>query len=323
MSGTLTSIAGGTALAAPNADAEALVAAFLRGRSPRTISAYSCDLEAFRVHVGAASVAQALGGLLSAPQGHANRVALGFRDTMSEAGLAPATINRRLAAIRSATKLGRLLGYSGNVIEVPGLRAEAYRDTRGPSVGALQVMLDVARKGADRSERDRMRALRDVAGLRLSFDLALRRAELVGLRLADIDGDRLWILRKGKRQRIAKTLPAATLRALRDWLDARSGLDLAHDVVFVSLSNRALGAPLTADGWHDVVTALGAKVGLRVHPHAIRHASITAAAVATRGNMVEVQEHSGHANIATARRYVAAAADTAGRVAEMVSGGLR
>lgn len=301
--------------------ADDLLAAFLKGRSPRTIAAYARDLEAFRVHVGAGTVGQALGSLLTTSQGEANRIALSYRDAMTESGLAPATVNRRLAAIRSAVKLGRLLGYTASVIEVPGVRSESYRDIRGPSLAALQGMLDEARQRLGPGELDH-RARRDVAALRLTFDLALRRAELLGLRLSDIEGDRVWLLRKGKRERIAKTLPLETMRALQAWLEVRPNYGAAHDFVFVSLSNRALGRPLSADGWHQIVGELGRRLGIHVHPHAIRHASITAAAVATSGNMVDVQEHSGHANIATARRYVAAAADTAGKVAALVAGGL-
>ena len=299
-----------------------LVSAFLRGRSPRTIAAYARDLEAYRGHVAAVTVGEAMASLLSAPQGEANRAVLGYRDAMSARNLAPATINRRLAAIRSAVKLGRLLGLTGNAVEVPGVRSEAYRDVRGPGVGGMQALLDTARR-QNGSVLARVRALRDVAALRLTFDLALRRAELLALRLEDIDGDRIWLLRKGKREKIAKTMPAATLKALGAWLKVRGSIAPPHDFVFVSLSNRTRGQPLSADGWYDIVGALGAEVGLRVHPHAIRHASITAAALATGGDMIATQEHSGHANIATARRYVAAAKDTAGKVAAMVAGSLR
>lgn len=306
-----------TAPLAAQRSVDDLLAAFLRGRSPRTIAAYGKDLEAFRQHVGAATISAALGLVTNASQGEANRIVLGFRDAMTEAALAPATVNRRLAAIRSAVKLARVLGYTVNAIEIGGLRAESYRDVKGPSVGALQVMLDAARADADT-----WRAARDVAALRLTFDLALRRAELCGLCLSDIDGDRVWLLRKGKRQRITKTMPPATIKAVHAWLAIRRRMQVDHDAVFVSLSNCALGAPLSADGWHKIVSELGNRVGIKVHPHAIRHASITAAAVATGGNMVEVQEHSGHANITTARRYVAAAQDAAGRVAALISGSL-
>ncbi|MBL8565893.1 MAG: tyrosine-type recombinase/integrase [Hyphomicrobiaceae bacterium] len=301
--------------------ADALVSAFLKGRSPRTIAAYERDLAAFRAHVGARSVGEAMGALLSSGQGEANRIALDYRDAMTESGLAPATVNRRLAAIRSFVKLGRLLGYTTAAIEVPGVRSESYRDVRGPSLAVLQGMLDEARTRRGPGGTDH-RARRDVAALRLTFDLALRRAELLELRLGDIEGDRVWLLRKGKRERIAKTLPLETMRALQTWLAVRPSYGAAHDFVFVSFSNRALGKPLSADGWHQIVGELGERLGLHVHPHAIRHASITAAAVATGGNMVDVQEHSGHANIATARRYVAAAADTAGKVAALVASGL-
>lgn len=306
---------------APAIDGERLVEAFLRGRSPRTTAAYARDLDAFRCHVAAASVGDAMSLLLGGRQGDANLVVLEYRDAMGTKGLAPATINRRLAAVRSAVKLGRLLGMTVNAVEVPGVRSEAYRDVRGPGPGGMQAILDQARRRKG-SGLARARGLRDVAALRLTFDLALRRAELLALQLSDLDGDRLWLMRKGKREKIAKTLPAETLKALAAWLKARAVIARGHEFVFVSLSNRALGQPLTADGWYDIVGALGDEVGLRVHPHAIRHASITAAALATGGDMVATQEHSGHANIATARRYVAAAKDTAGKVSAMVANSL-
>lgn len=297
---------------------DVLINAFLRGRSPRTVEAYSRDLEAFRAYAGADALGAAITALITAPQGEANRLALGYRDSMIDRGLSPATVNRRLAALRSAVKLARMLGMTGNTIEVPGVRCEAYRDVRGPGVTGMQALLDAARQRVGPgSTRDR--ALRDVAALRLTFDLALRRAELLSLRLSDLDGDRIWLLRKGRRDRVAKTLPVETLKALGAWLKARDRYSPTHEFVFIGLSNRSQGLPLTADGWYAIVGEVASAVGLRVHPHAIRHASITAAAIATGGNMVDVQEHSGHANIATARRYVAAARDTAGRVASMVA----
>ena len=303
------------------APGDRLLDVFLRGRSPSTIAAYARDLAEFAAFLGATTAAAAMDRLLEGSQGTANSMVLDYRDTMQTKGLAPATINRRLAAIRSAVKLGRLIGLTGIAVEVPSVRSESYRDVRGPSPGAMQAMLDIARdRRGPGNTRDR--ALRDVAALRLTFDLALRRAELLALRLEDVDGDRLWLMRKGKREKIAKTMPAETIKALAAWLRARRRHALAHDFVFVSLSNRAMGHPLTADGWYEIVGALGDAIGMHVHPHAIRHASITAAAVATGGDMVQVQEHSGHANIATARRYVSAARDTAGRVAAAVAGGL-
>jgi integrase/recombinase XerC len=59
---------------------------------------------------------------------------------------------------------------------VPGVRSEVLKDMRGPGVPAVRRLLKAAA-----GKENEPKAARDVAILRLLFDLALRRAELVGL----------------------------------------------------------------------------------------------------------------------------------------------
>jgi Phage integrase, N-terminal SAM-like domain len=89
-----------------------LYAAFLAGRSPHTLRAYGADLEAFAAYLGESSPGAALSRLISLPAGEGNGLLLAYRAHMIDAGLTPATINRRLAAIRSALKLARTLGLT-------------------------------------------------------------------------------------------------------------------------------------------------------------------------------------------------------------------
>jgi len=98
-----------------------------------------------------------------------------------ERGLAPATVNRRLAALRSLVALARTLGLVGWTLEVGSVKAERYRDTRGPGVAAVRRLLAAVEGRVD------PKALRDRAILRLLFDLGLRRAEVVGFDLEHLD----------------------------------------------------------------------------------------------------------------------------------------
>jgi integrase len=61
--------------------------------------------------------------------------------------------------------------------------------------------------------------------VRLLYDLALRRGEVVRIDLADVDvaGRRLWVLGKGRREKAPLTLPDATLAAIMSWIAARGG----------------------------------------------------------------------------------------------------
>jgi hypothetical protein len=56
--------------------------------------------------------------------GMANEAGLSYRSHMLESGLAPATCNRRLAAVRFLVKLVRVIGRINWVLEVPAARSE-------------------------------------------------------------------------------------------------------------------------------------------------------------------------------------------------------
>ena len=98
------------AVALPTRTASRLVAAFLEGRNPRTLDAYRRDLEDFRAFLNVPTSNDAARVLLASGQGAANETALRYRADLLARKLAPATVNRRLAAVRSLVKLARLLG---------------------------------------------------------------------------------------------------------------------------------------------------------------------------------------------------------------------
>src|SRR6476661_594713 len=195
-----------------------LYAAFLAGRSPHTLRSYGGDLEAFAAYLGEPILGAALSRLISLPAGEGNGLLLAYRAHMIDAGLTPATTNRRLAAIRSALKLARTLGLTAWAPEIRGLKVEAYRDTTGPGLAGTRAMLAKARAQTP------VKAARDAALVRLMFDLGLRRGEVIGLDLQDLDAQerRLWIKGKGRSQKEARTLPEPTLTTLTAWIDVRA-----------------------------------------------------------------------------------------------------
>src|SRR5438477_8848377 len=106
-----------------------LVRAFLAGRSPRTLAAYSQDLADFARWCGAADAGEAARLLLACEQGRANEVALAYRQHLQARGLSSATCCRRLAALRSLIRLARTLGMVGWALDVESPRGEPLRDT--------------------------------------------------------------------------------------------------------------------------------------------------------------------------------------------------
>jgi integrase/recombinase XerC len=143
----------------------------------------------------APSPGAAVEALLRGGQGPANETVRAYRSAMVDAGAAPATINRRLSSLRSLVSLANEFGAVSFEICTKNVRSERYRDTRGPEPSLMGTLLAYAK-----NQPHAAKAARDVAiFLLLGYGLALRRAEVVGLDLADLDlaGGRLQVLRKG------------------------------------------------------------------------------------------------------------------------------
>lgn len=305
------------ALASSESPGERLYRAFIESQTANTRAAYVRDLAAFAVSLGETSSIAAIRRLLAVAGGEGNAMLLDYRTHMVGAKLSSSTINRRLSAIRSAVKLARTLGYTSWTPEISGLKAEAYRDTRGPGISGTREMLEIALTHSHPAI-----ALRDVALIRLMFDLALRRKECVGLDLDDVDlaGRRIWIIGKGKTEKEARTLPEKTAAALAKWIDARGPHANADcQALFISLSGNSCGKRLSGRGVHWIVAGVGEDAGIKTRPHGLRHASITAALDANNGDVRAAQQHARHANPQTTMRYDDNRRDLAGRVADSVA----
>ena len=159
-----------------------VIEAWLRGRNALTKRGYLSDLGQFAIWAKAPSDHAVVDSLLRQQPGDANRIVLAYRADMVEAGLSSSTINRRLAALRSMVKVGRLIGAVTWSLDVENVKSEAKGDMRGPGLADLQLMTRAAAAMGDRKL-----ARRDRAVLAMLFDLGLRRAELCGLDLADVE----------------------------------------------------------------------------------------------------------------------------------------
>jgi integrase/recombinase XerC len=303
------------ALAVLPSSAEQLLRAFLSGRSPRTLRAYAGDVADFAAWSGATPV-EAARLLLAAGAGGANGAALAYRSGMLGRRLSAATVNRRLAALRSLAKVARLLGLVTWQLDVEGVASEQLRDTRGPGTAGVRALLGRLAERPPGPARSR-----DTALVRLLFDLGLRRAEAVGLDLADVDlaGGCVWVRGKGRSERARLTLPGPTRAALEGWLADRGE---APGPLFVALDRGHRGHRLTGSAVYNIVRRLGEAAGLRARPHGLRHAAITAALDATGGNVRAVQKFSRHRDVRVLQRYDDNRQDLAGGVAARVAEGL-
>ena len=224
-------------------------------------------------------------------------VVLKYQGLLLDLGLAPSTINTRLSAVKSLTSHARKLGQCNYSLEdVILLHVENYRDTSGVGVDDYRSILQEVDRATDKGKRD-------YAILRLLWDNAIRRGELVSTNIEDFRDGKLWILRKGQIQKQPIDLAARTAAAVREWLTVREGQ--ATEQIFIALDGRSHGKRLSGRSVARVVdwTSTDAGVDKHMSPRRVRHSSITAALDATNGDVRTVQQLSGHADLNVIRRY--------------------
>lgn len=229
---------------------------------------------------------------------------LAYKVRLMERGLAEATVNRRLAAVRSLVRLARQIGITDAVLEgrVSGERVRPYRDTRGVDAQAARRILRALEKATDIAGR------RDYVILLLLLENALRRNEVVSLRVRDYDGEEgvLFIRGKGRgTQRECVVLSPKCRCALNRYIEMCGLLSVPDTPLFMSLSPARKGKALTADGLYKIVRerALEAGISQQVSPHRLRHTAITLALDLSGGDIRRVQRLSRHARLETLRIY--------------------
>jgi integrase/recombinase XerC len=199
-------------------------------------------------------------------------------------------------------------------LSIPGVEVSPYRDTRGPGKEGVKRLLVIL------EGREDTKVCRDRAIVRLLFDLALRREEVVRLDLEDLDLrlGRVAVLGKKRTQKEWLSLPGPTRLALSDWCEARGD---GPGPLFISLDRSRQARRLTGRSVHRIVRSLGKQAGLGVvRPHGLRHAAITEALDLTKGNVRAVQRFSRHRDLRTLTIYDDNRQDLAGEIARQLAG---
>jgi site-specific recombinase XerD len=195
--------------------------------------------------------------------------------------LAPATIARKLAAIRS------FLRFTLGPGQVPDASLAPRRQRRLPET-PKQAEVEAAVEALD---GDGPLSLRNRALVELVYSAGLRSAEAVGLDLADLDFDReqIHVRGKGGKERIVPLGEEAAHLLARYLHEARPQLVRgAENAVFVS----ARGKRLDTSTLRRVFA----------HPHRLRHAFATHL-VEGGADLRTIQELLGHSSLSTTQMY--------------------
>ena len=208
----------------------------------------------------------------------------------------PATVKRHLSSLR---------GFLRHLVDHGELRFNPALEVRAPK-SAQPLPKTLTREDATRLVEapvgDSAIATRDRAILELFYSSGLRLAELHGLDCDAFESDlsEVRVTGKGSRQRIVPVGRKAR-EALRAWLLERGNhADAGETALFVSSRGRRLSR--TSIGTRLAHWARRAGIGVKVHPHRLRH-SFATHLLEESGDLRAVQELLGHASISTTQVY--------------------
>lgn len=227
-----------------------------RRASPRTIATYTIAVGQLADFLAAAGMPTRVANI------RREHVEAWVTDLLARR--APATAHNRF---RGAQAFWAWCVEEGEVRESPMARMRPPTLPEAPPPVLRDTELRAILAGCERDKTWLGR--RDEAILRVFMDTGARRAEVLGLRLEDVDLDRgvLSVTGKGSRTRLV-AVGDATIRALDRYMRLRAR-KAGPDVPWLWLGRKGR---LGETGMAGLIRARGAAAGIRVHPHLFRHA---------------------------------------------------
>jgi integrase/recombinase XerC len=242
-----------------------------------------------------------LGKFLESDRYSAFEIMTQWKGNLIQQRLTPATINRRLAAVKSLVNHAYVTGHCEWTLEgIKGERLTAYRDTTGIDIERFRLVLATC-------PLETIQGIRDYAILTLLWSNALRRSELTKCNIKDFDPDeatlRIYDKGRGTEAEIIR-LGEETLKALSTYLKMR-GETTPDDPLFVAHKSGYDGHRLSTNSIYNIVRHRCEKAGIKkvMSPHRIRHSAITTALDVTEGDVRRVQKLSRHRNLNTLLIY--------------------
>ena len=260
-----------------------------RGSSANTVSSYGRDLARYVGWLTERGVRD--------PEDVTRRLVEEHVAELVECGLAPASVERALSAIKGMHRFmvadEICSAFPTSDMPLPS------KPERLPDV----ISVEDAARLLDQPFPQTPAGLRDRAVLEVLYGCGLRASELVGLDLRAVllDEGLLRVFGKGEKERVVPVLGTAA-NALGAYLDRGRGALVGRrptDAVFLNVR----GGRISRQSVHAIVEKYGRVVGIKgLHPHTLRH-SFATHLLEGGADLRVVQELLGHANIATTQLY--------------------
>lgn len=230
-----------------------------------------------------------------------------WRDELMASGLASGSVGGYITAMVSVINAARRAGLCDLRLEDVMPYVEPVRDMRGPKREQVERLVACIDDAAERGDRY---AVRDAAIVRLLYAAALRRSEVVGLRLEDFEpatdaGPAVRPRRKGRKERSTVLVTERTAAAIEAWLAVR-GREAGP--LFCRIKGRQPDSgALDGESVRRLLAGWARRAGVVVpcRPNGLRHSAATSCA--RRGSIPELLELGGWTSLATASRYIDAA----------------
>lgn len=264
----------------------------LRNESGHTVRNYGADLREFATYFSPPG---------AEPPAPAEFDLLALREWvlhLYELDLKPATIRRKLAAVRG---LFRYLSRERHIAKNPArlLRLPKMPKTlpQVPNAEITNTLVD----GTSRDDLHRPYPRRDRLLFELLYGCGLRISEAVGLNTDDIDRSERWLRVRGKGKK-ERQVPygSKAAEALEAYLADRPVPADKSRALFLNHH----GARITDRGARGIVQFYAANVtgDSSIHPHTLRHAFATHL-LNDGADLRSIQELLGHARLSTTQKY--------------------
>jgi site-specific recombinase XerD len=260
-----------------------------RGAAVRTRRAYGFDCAQFALWCTQAGFE---------PTDVTTKVLRRYAAALGERDVVPATVARKLAALRALYRTLREHGH------MPANPADLVPAPKKPSTLPRVLKADEVATLLDRIPQTTPLDVRDRALFELAYACGLRAEELVNLEVhsMDFDAEEVRVEGKGGKTRIVPVGEAA-VRALTRYLErARPALqtERTEPALFLSKSGRRLS---TSDVRRRLrVWSRRAALQGGAHPHALRH-SFATHLLDGGADLRAIQEMLGHSSISTTQIY--------------------
>jgi integrase/recombinase XerD len=260
-----------------------------RGASRNTLSAYRRDLTDFTQFLNAQHRSLRRAG----PDD-----IVGYLERLRTRGLRPASVARRISALRG---LFKHLVREGELRRDPTENLEAPRRTRSLPRTLSREVVAALIESPDLKEP---RGVRDRSVLELLYATGMRASECLGLTLDDVNLSAGYVVctGKGRKQRLVPVGAEAARWVSRYLRDVRPLSTRVRDSGRLFVNPR--GGRLSRQSLWTIVRRAAARAGLRqrISPHVLRH-SFASHLLEGGADLRSIQAMLGHADIATTQIY--------------------